>query len=59
MNEHLVSVAREQVVNDGKYHDCMVCHKFKDRDANKVEQHLMINHTRILALIYETQEGLS
>lgn len=54
--DELAGVAREQVVNDGEYHHCMICHKFSDKDANKVEYHLMKSHSKILALIYEEQD---
>lgn len=54
--DNLAGVAREQVVNDGEYHHCMICHKFSDRVAENVENHLMKAHSKILALIYEEQD---
>lgn len=48
-------VAMEQVVTDGEYHHCMICHKFADKNCNKVEEHLMQAHSRILALIADEQ----
>lgn len=49
-------IAIQQIVTDGKTHDCCICYKFKNKHPKVTERHLIAKHKEILTLIAKEQE---